>query len=729
MRYLQEQQKALSSSAFRRLCKKEFLNHLRVREWQDLHSQLRRSLSQLDLRLEHSPTNADAVHSSLLAGLLSHVGLRDVEKREYVGARNARFALVPSSSLAKKAPRWVMAAELVETNRMWGRVAGRVDPAWVERVGAHLVKRSYSEPHWERKQAAVMAYERVTLYGIPVVAQRKVNFGAIAPVLSREMFLRSALVEGDWDTHHAFFAANRALLEDVEELEHRARRRDIVVDDQALYDFYDARVPADVVSGRHFDAWWKRARHETPDLLTFTMADLVSDDAGALSALDHPDVWVQGDLHLPLTYQFEPGSDADGVTVHIPVDVLNQVRPEGFDWQVPGLRDELVTALIKSLPKPLRVRCVPAPDTAAQVLAVVEPRSRPLLHALETELLNRKRVDIRAEDWQLDKVPDHLRMTFRVEDARGRTLAEGKDLAALQAQLRPTVQQALSAASTLERTGLTAWDLGTLPREVQQGALRGFPALVDDGASVSLRVLGTPAEQSAAHWRGVRRLLLLSLPNPVKAVQGRLTNATKLALTRNPHGSVAGTLEDCATAALDALMSAHGGVVWDADGFDRLREAVRPQLVPALDEVLAAVTKVLSAWYALTLRLDAERRSALSASVADMRAHLDRLVHPGFVTETGHARLADVLRYLSALDVRLTKLPDDPARDRLRTAQVARVQAEVDDVARRVPPSPALDQVRWMVEELRISLFAQPLRTRYPVSDKRIFKALDALLP
>ncbi len=728
-RYLQEQQKALSSSAFRRLCKKEFLNYLRVREWQDLHSQLRRALSSLDLRLEHNPTSTDAVHQSLLAGLLSHVGLRDVEKREYVGARSARFALVPSSSLAKKAPQWVMAAELVETNRMWGRVAARVDPSWVERAGAHLVKRQYSEPHWERKRAGVVAFERVTLYGIPVVAQRKVDFGRIAPVLSREMFIRSALVEGDWDTSHAFFAANRRLLDDVEELEHRARRRDIVVDDEAVYAFYDRRIPADVVSGRHFDAWWKKARQETPDLLTFTMADLVSSEAAALSALDHPDVWVQGDLRLRLTYQFEPGSDADGVTVHLPVDVLNQVSPEGFDWQVPGLRQELVTALIKSLPKPLRVRCVPAPDTAAHFLAVVEPRSRPLLDALETELLNTKRIDVRAEDWDLGKVPDHLRVTFRVEDARGRTLAEGKDLSALQARLRPKVQQALSAASSLERTGLTSWDVGTLPRQVASGAVKGFPALVDEGTSVCLRVLGSPVEQALAHWRGVRRLLLLTLPSPVKALQGRLTNATKLALTRNPHGSVSAVLDDCTVAAADALMSASGGVVWDAAGFERLREAVRPKLVPALEEVLGAVTTVLSAWYDLRTRLDAEQRPALATSIADMRAQLDRLVFPGFVAATGFARLADVSRYLHALDVRLRKLPEDPARDRLWTAQVARVQAEVDDVARRVPRSPELEQVRWMVEELRISLFGQPMRTRGPVSDKRIFKALDALLP
>ena len=728
-RYLQEQQKELSSSAFRRLCRKEFLNYLRVREWQDLHSQLRRSLKQLDLSLDSSPTNADAVHLSLLAGLLSHVGLRDVEKREYVGARNARFALVPGSSLAKKAPRWVMAAELVETNRMWGRVAARIDPAWVEKVGAHLVKRSYSEPHWERKQAAVMAYERVTLYGIPVVAQRKVSFGRIAPVLSREMFLRSALVEGDWDTHHAFFAANRALLDDVEELENRARRRDIVVDDDELYDFYDKRIPESVVSGAHFDAWWKSARRETPDLLTFTLGDLVRSDADAMSALEYPDVWVQGDLRLPLTYQFEPGSDADGVTVHLPVAVLNRVAPEGFDWQVPGLRQELVTALIKSLPKPLRVRCVPAPDTAAAVLAVVEPRSRPLLDALETELLNTKRVDIRAEDWDWSKVPPHLRMTFRVEDERGRTLAEGKDLEALKAQLRPTVQQALSSASpSIERSGLTSWDLGALPQEVASGAVRGFPALVDEGATVAVRVLGSPADQAEAHWRGTRKLLQLTTPAPAKAISGRMTNAQKLALTRNPQATPAQVFDDCTTCALDALMAAHGGPAWDEAGFARLRDAVRGELIPTVEAVLGTVEKVLTASYAVTARLQALPR-AHPESVEDIRRQLDALVGPGFATGTGKARLPDLLRYLQAVEVRLDKLEADPGRDRLNVAVVTRVQAELDDLRRRVPPSPELAELRWSVEELRISLFAQPMRTRHPVSEKRLYKAMDALLP
>jgi ATP-dependent helicase HrpA len=736
-RYLQAQQKMLGSSAFRRMCKKEYFNYLRVREWQDLHSQLRRSLTRVDLSLDSSAASADSISRSLLAGLLSHIGLRDVEKREYAGARNARWAIVPGSALAKKAPRWVMAAELVETNRMWGRITGRIDPAWAEELGAHLVKRSYSEPHWDRSRAAVMAYERVTLYGVPLVERRAINFGRVAPVLSREMFLQSALVEGDWDTFHAFFAANRALLDDVEELEHRARRRGIVVDDATLYAFYDARVPADVVSGRHFDSWWKRARHETPDLLTFALSDLVSGDADVLSALDHPDVWIQNNLRLPLTYQFEPGSDADGVTVRIPLPQLNQVSADGFDWQVPGLRHDLVTALVKSLPKPLRVRCVPAPDTAAALLTVLEPRARPLLEALEVELLNTRRVDVRREDWRLERVPDHLRMTFRVEDDSGRALAEGKDLEAIRTRLIPDVQQALSSASAgLERTGLATWEVGTLPRQVQSGSVLGYPALVDEGATVGVRVVGSPAEQQQQMWRGTRRLLQLTLPSPVKALSGRLTNATKLALGRNSHGSVAATLEDCTTAALDALLTAAGGPAWDADGFERLRAAVRPELLSTVEDTLATTTKVLAAWSGLRVRLEAERRPELATSVADLRAQLDRLVFPDFVTATGRERLGDVLRYLSAMEVRLDKLARDPARDRLATAQVASVQAEVDDVVRRLgaaPNTPGRDtpgagQLRWMVEELRISLFAQPMRTRYPISAKRIYKAIDALM-
>jgi ATP-dependent helicase HrpA len=720
--YISEQQKALSSSAFRRLCGSEFLNWLRIREWQDLHSQLRRVARSLRFSLNSSYPGPDAVHRALLAGLLSHIGLRDSEKREYAGARGARFAVVPSSSLYKKQPTWIVAGELVETNRMWGRVCARITPEWAEELAPHLVTRVYSEPHWEKDQGAVMAFERVTLYGVPLVARRKVGYARVDPALSRELFLRHALVEGDWETHHTFFADNLRLIEDVEELEHRARRRGIVVDDETLFAFYDTRIPADVVSGAHFDAWWKNARRETPDLLTFSMAMLVQETA-AVDPGDYPDVWQQGEVRLPLTYQFEPGSDADGVTVHVPVTVLAAVSSYGFDWQVPGLRKDLLVALIKSLPKPVRVQLVPAPDTAAALLAVLEPRQEPLLDALERELLRLRGVDVRRDDWQLDRIPDHLLMTFRVEDEQGRTLAEGKDLVALQEQLAPTVRRALStAAGGLERTGLTSWV--DVPRTVAAGTgVTGYPALVDEGSSVALKVLGSEPEQAAAMWGGVRRLLLLSIPSPVKAIAGRLSNASKLALTANPYGSVIALLDDCVVAAVDALMKAGGGLVWDEASYDKLRDDVRGELHDTTERVLRSVEQVLSLWATLRSQL-----TGISAAQVDMREQLERLVRPGFVIETGLDRLPDLVRYLTAMEARLSRLPRDAERDRREMATVHAVQDEVDALLRKRPHDPRARELPWLVEELRVSLFAQGMRTKQPVSEKRIYKAIDALL-
>lgn len=423
--YLSEQQKELSGSAFRRMCKSEFLHFLRVREWQDLHGQLKQVAKSLGVTLNTADAAPDRVHMSLLAGLLSHIGLADADKKDkqrrgqdYLGARGAKFAVFPGSALFKKPPRWVMSAELVETSRLWGRVNAKIEPDWVEPLAEHLVKRSYSEPHWSKKQAAVMAHEKVTLYGVPIVADRRVNYGRIDPELSRELFIRHALVEGDWETHHRFFHDNRALLDEVEELEHRARRRDILVDDETLFDFYDERIPEDVVSGRHFDSWWKKARRDEPDLLGFEKSMLINETAGGVSEADYPDAWKQGALRLRLTYQFEPGTDADGVTVHVPVQILNQVRPDGFEWQVPGLRTELVTELIRSLPKPLRVNFVPAPDYARKILDRVAPRTEPLLAALERELTAMTGVPVAREAWDPSRLPAHLRITFRVVDDR-----------------------------------------------------------------------------------------------------------------------------------------------------------------------------------------------------------------------------------------------------------------------------------------------------------------------
>ncbi|MGI5202279.1 ATP-dependent RNA helicase HrpA [Spirillospora sp. CA-108201] len=741
--YLREQQSELSGSAFRRMCKNEFLHYLRIREWQDLHGQLKQVAKSLGVTLNTADAPPDRIHTSLLAGLLSHIGLMDVDKKdkqrrgqEYLGARGAKFAVFPGSSLFKKPPRWVMSAELVETSRLWGRINARIEPEWVEPLAQHLVKRNHSEPHWSKKQAAVMAREKVTLYGVPIVADRRVNYGSIDPALSRELFIRHALVEGDWETHHRFFHDNRALLDEVEELEHRARRRDILVDDETLFDFYDARIPEDVVSGRHFDAWWKKARRADPDLLGFEKSMLINDSAGGVSESDYPDVWQQGALRLRLTYQFEPGADADGVTVHIPVQVLNQVRPAGFDWQVPGLRTELATELIRSLPKQLRVNFVPAPDYARKILDRVAPRTEPLLDALERELTAMTSVPVAREAWDPSRLPAHLRITFRVVDAAGRTLGEGTDLDELKRRLAGKVRGTLSkAASTIERSGLTAWTIGELPRTYERNQagydVKAYPALTDEGDTVAVRMYETQAEQRRAMWLGTRRLILLNAPSPVKLIQGRLTNKGKLALSHNPHGSVAALFEDCVTAAADRLIAEAGGPAWDQGGFGALHDRVRADLHDATAQIVGLVERILAEAHEIDRRLRGTASLTLVPALTDVRAHLGTLVHPGFVTATGWARLPDLPRYLRALQVRLDKLPENPGRDRMLAHQVEVLTQEYDQTLRRLPPArrgeEPVRQVRWMLEELRVSLFAQQLGTRFPVSDKRIRKAMAQL--
>ncbi len=737
--YLREKQKELSSNQFRRLCRAEFLNYLRVREWQDIHSQVRQVARTLGLSLTGTPAEAQQIHVSLLAGLLSQIGLKDPELREYAGARGAKFAIFPGSALFRKPPRWVMAAELVETSRLWARTVARIEPEWAESLAGHLVKRSYSEPHWSARQGAVLAYEKVTLYGLPIVASRKVNYGRIDPPLSRELFIRHALVEGDWDTRHQFFHDNQKLLREVEDLEHRARRRDIVVDDEELFAFYDERIGPDVVSARHFDSWWKKVRRDSPDLLTFDRSMLINAGRGGLDPRDYPDVWVVDGLSLPLTYQFEPGTEADGVTVHIPLSLLTRVSGAGFDWQVPGLREELVTALIRSLPKQLRVNFVPVPDYARAVLDRVTPADGPLVEAVEPQLRRLTGVPVPHNAWQLDRIPDHLRMTFRVVDSDGHTVDQDKDLAALKQRLRGAARAAVSATAAtggIERAGLRTGDFGTIPRALEQEragfTVTTYPALADEGDSAAVRLFDTEAEQQLAMWQGTRRLLLLDLPAPVRLIQGRLSNQAKLALTHNPHGSVGALLDDCLAAAVDKLTTDAGGPAWDAEGFGKLREAVRAGIAGTMLDTVSKVERILAAAHEVDLRLARTGNPLLVPALTDIRAQLSGLIFPGFVAATGWWRLADLPRYLQAIERRLDRLAQNPQRDREQMARVQQVQEEYRELLAGLPPgraaTPEAHQIRWMIEELRVTTFAQALGTPYPVSDKRIYRAMDDLV-
>ncbi|WP_433291841.1 ATP-dependent RNA helicase HrpA [Pseudonocardia sp. CA-142604] len=752
-RYLAEQREALSGNRFRRLLREEFLHYLRIREWQDLHSQLRSAARNAGMTLNDTEPDQDRIHIAVLSGLLSQIGLREEPTgkerggkerggREYLGARGAKFMIFPGSPLSKAQPRWVMAAELVETSRLFARTVARIKPEWIEPLAGHVVKRSYSEPHWSRKRAAAVATERVTLYGVPIVVDRRVDFGRIDPDLSRELFIRHALVEGDWDTRHRFFHANRELLEHAEELEHRARRRDLVVDEETLVGFYTERIPADVVSGRHFDSWWKKESRRQPELLDFTEEMLRTAQAADVDRAAYPDHLEAGGLTLPLSYAFEPGAHTDGVTVDVPVAALHQVDPTPFTWQVPGLREELVTALIRTLPKQLRRLYSPAPDHAKAVLARLQAAApgngggEPLLDGLERELGRMRGVDIPRDAWELNRLPEHLTVTFRVVDEAGREVATGTDLDALRRRLAPKVREELAAAGAeLERTGLTTWSIGTLPRElpVRRGShvVTGYPGLVDRGSTVDVRVFPTAAERDPQTWRGVRRLLLLDTPSPVKQAQRGLDNAAKLALSRNPHGSVAAMLDDCVTSAADALITAAGGPAWDERSYVRLRKLFADRLASTTLQVLQAMRGVLTVWHRVQAQLADLRAPVLAAGVADITAQVDALVGPGFATAAGASRLADVARYLEAVERRIEKLRADPARDAAWTAEVRVVAdeyaAELAALPPGVEPSPQLREIRWLIEELRVGLYAHPMRTRYPVSIKRIQKAIDEL--
>ncbi|WP_139285471.1 ATP-dependent RNA helicase HrpA, partial [Vibrio cholerae] len=734
--YIGQQQKALTSNQFRRQCKLDYLNYLRVREWQDVYTQLHQSTREMGFKLNDEPGSYHAVHSAILVGLLSHIGMKDQEKNEYHGARNARFNIFPASGLFKKQPKWVMSAELVETSKLWARVVAKIEPDWIEPLAKHLSKRSYSEPHWSKKNAAVMAYEKVMLYGIPIVPKRLVNYGTIDPVLSREIFIRSALVEGDWETKHAFFKQNRALLAEVEELEHKSRRRDILVDDEELFQFYDQRVGTEVVSGRHFDAWWKTASRKTPDLLSFEKEMLFKGDASHITDLDYPNFWHQGNLKLKLSYQFEPGENSDGVTVHIPLPILNQVEPHGFDWQIPGLRHELVVSLIKSLPKTLRKNFVPAPNYADAFLARVTPFEMPLLDAMEKELRRMTGVTVLREDWKLDQLPAHLKITYRAVDHRNRKLNESCDLHELKESLKEKVQETLSqvADDDIEQRDLHTWSFGELPKVYQQKRggfeVRAYPALVDKKDSVEIKLFETEQEQLSAMRAGQRRLILLNVPSPIKYLHANLPNKSKLGLYFNPYGKVLDLIDDCIACGVDKLIEERGGMVWEPQAFEALKEHVRAELGDTVVEIAKQVETILTTAYNINKRLKGKVDFTMAFALSDVKAQIEGLIFSGFATECGWKRLPDILRYMRAIERRMEKLPVDPNKDRLHMLKIESVANKYKELLNKIPKGMAIPdnvrEIRWMLEELRVSYFAQQLGTPYPVSDKRIINAIEA---
>jgi len=732
--YVQEQQKALTKNQFRRQCQKDFLNYLRIREWQDIYQQIRLAVREMGLPINSEKAEYQQIHTALLSGLLSHIGLKEAEKQQYLGARNAHFAIFPNSVLFKKQPKWVMAAELVETSKLWGRMVAEIEPEWIEPLAEHLTKKSYSEPRWSKSRGAVVADEKVSLYGVPIVAARPVNYGAIDPTVSREIFIQSALVEGDWNTTHKFFKQNQQLIREVEELEHKSRRRDILVDERTLFEFYDQRIGTDVVSQKHFDTWWKKAEKQDPELLNFERSFLINDDAEQVSKLDFPNFWHQGNLKLKLTYQFEPGTDADGVTVHIPLPLLNQVEMTGFDWQIPGLREELVIALIKSLPKSYRRNFVPAPNYAQAFLGRAVPLEKPLLDTLIYELRRMTGVTVEAEHWHWEQIPSHLKMTFRVVDEHGKKIAESMNLDELKFSLKDRVQESISAVADngIEQSGLHIWSFAELPQCYEQKqrsfSVKAFPAIVDEKDAVGIKLFETEFEQAVAMQQGLRRLLLLNVPSPIKYLHEKLPNKAKLGLYFTPFGRVLDLIDDCIACAVDKLIADFGGFVWNEEGFDKLRDFVRENLNEVTVDIAQKVEQILTLTHQLNQRLKGKMDFTMAFALSDMKSQISGLIYQGFVQKSGYARLPDLLRYLQAIDKRMDKLAQDVNRDRAAMLRVEQVQQAYQQLLAKLPKSkPISDEVaeiRYMIEELRVSLFAQQLGTKYQVSDKRVLVAL-----
>lgn len=765
--YIKKERGLKTQNQFRKLCRREFLNFNRIREWQDIYRQLKRVADELGLGRNAGEAKPDDIHYSLLSGLLSHLGLRDektaknaktpaVKQRgqkprasrvEYVGARNARFVVAGGSALSKKPPTWVMAGELVETNRLWARTLAQVDPAWAEQLGEHLVARSYTEPWWEPLRGAAATTERVMLFGLPLVTDRKRNLEYFDAPLAREMFIHHALIEGEWETTHAFVETNERLKAEVEALEARSRQADLMADRALLFRFYDERVPAATTSSRHFNAWWKKRRKRTPDLLNLTREILLDGRDASIELDAFPDVLTIRGIDLDLAYEFDPASPIDGITIDVPLALLPHFEPDDFSWMVPGFQRETAEYLIRSLPKPVRKAFVPVPDTVTELLPLLD-RTQTFASALRKELEHRGGVAVEEATLTKRILPSHLRPTFRVVGADNETLAAGKDLLSLRFRLEEQTKKALeSVGHEIEQQGLVEWSFGDLPSEVEtltgNHLVRAYPTLVDCGTSVNIGLVASEADQQEAMWLGIRRLLRLSVPAPLRSLDRSLSASTRAALSSNQTQTKAEWFKDATDCVFDYVLSEQGGVTRNEADFARIQKAAQdtiPDLfiqigkrlnviigsIRLIDQALGADPAAVAtgSWSSLADFGSTTGRQAdldrVKANVLDALAHRDRLVYPGMLVGVGFARLGDTARHLEALAARLTGLPESATQDRAVMKQCQAVELLYAQAAGAHGPSQELEAIAWMIEDLRASRFAPHLGTSGKIGSEKI---------
>ncbi|WP_426706367.1 ATP-dependent RNA helicase HrpA [Corynebacterium auriscanis] len=810
--YLQEQRRELSGNQFRKLCQNEFIHYMRVREWMDLVRQLLTVIQDLswkvpnlrhmrDLAIDPTTLNEESVHRSVLAGLITHVGMREGTSRQFTGARNSHFVVHPSSHVAKKPPQWVMAAELVETSQLFARTVGPVTPEWIEDIAPHMVKYNHSEPYWSSSRGAAMAHEKVLLLGLPLVADRRINLGRIDRPLARELFIRHALVEGDWSTRHHFFKRNQKLLEEAGTLEDKARRRDIIVDDQTLFDFYDTKLPDNIISARHFDSWWKKARHANPELLDFTYDNLIDSEEAAAAADAFPDTWRQGSLEFELRYVFQPGDPDDGITMVVPLPLLVNVSQEETQWLVAGLRQELCVALIKTLPKALRKSVVPATNFAERALERMIPFDGPIDIALADALRSLGGSGINADDFDWSRVPDHLRMQFAAVDRRGKVVAKGRHLEALQQRLTGQINQAIAQATARatgqrsgsapspvdasahsvhsgkkpskagggkgnsgadrgsknvgttrsggQRTGRAegtgsggtgtggvlaredTWTIdgiGTIPETIETvidgHTVHTFPALkLESDGTVVLTALPSANGAAAQQFSTVLHMMVEKCKVAPAAMIKGLPLRQRVALESSP-GGLEPLLGSLVALACKEILTKAGSVIRDPDKCAEVLAVASKQGPSLVRQYVVAVAPALLAVADMRTGLDSWSGEAID----DMKKQLDFYAGPGAIARAGISQMKHVPRYVAAMRARLEMMNSDPDREMDLDDEVRAVLADYAETVKRLPStraaSPQLKDVRWLIEELRVSLFAQQLGTTKSVSAQRIRKAL-----
>ena len=736
--YVSALQKELSNSALRRQLKREFISYLRVREWFDLHRQLKAACQTLKLKVNEVPADYEAVHRALLSGLLSQIGQLELTGHEYKGARGVKFVIFPGSPLAKKPPKWICAAALTETSRLFARTVAAIDPAWLEWQGAHLIKKSYADPHWSKKSGAVLASLSITLYGLPIVQGRQVQYGRIDPKLCHELMIKEGLVGGEINCRHAFYQRNQALIAQVEHVEDKVRRRDLLVEPEDLERFYAARIPESICDQRSFDKWWQEQSKRDEHYLDFKLENVMKQEAGLDHATLYPEFWQMGSLKLRLSYEFNPSSPRDGVSVHIPLTVINQIKADDFAYQIPGLRQELLTELIRALPKRLRRNLIPAPDYAKALYNSIILFKGNLYAQVAHELTRMGGEIVTPDDFDLSLMDKHLFMNFVIEDLSGKELACGKNFSALaqtlEGKARTALQQVVKSHHS-SKAPVSTWTFGEIKREriTKQGSLsiNAYPALTDKGTGVALELYDSKERQAQAMWQGQRRLIFLNIKNPLAYLEAHLPNKAKLAMYYQPIGTVKELVNDIMLAAIDELMRRYGAPVWNEISFRQLFDKVRASLH---DEVLAIakiVEQILVPAHELKRQLKGHISLEEARSYADIDAQLNSLVYKGFVSACTKEQLAEIPRYLQAALMRLQKLAREVNRDVGYLRKLDALMDTYQGALTRYPKGQApqaLVNVKWMMEELRVSYFAQTLGVKGPISDKRVEQEIRRVL-